>query len=525
MSANDPPIEVDVRVNGEQLVMPEDMQRIFEDRDETIRSATPVDYEPYDGDVSNYKQLNTPLGKVLFNIIKDITMLTKALKIKEMNTDCEETSLLLDQMAKRQRLTNMYQADQMFDTFETRLINKELNSHMTHDTTGPPTDFSPVKVLDNPRDRNEAMKTFPTRSPRFSGSTKDGSMDILEFITSMNMAQEVHRLSIPEFKQMLLLSTTGKAHVLIAEWIRLGEDIPTIYHNLILHFDKRITPEAAKEKLQNFKAPKNMTLREVETTLGSWVKRASDVYPVEGESRHNYYHMEAVQSLIRCLPPSSSALVQSTFHRLTARLGRAATFTELSRALNPDRHVIDLDIRNNGVDRNYNDKPFVKNNKFKKSSGQSGTKTQQVVYMMEAQSLPSPRVEHSNRFDQNNIVHVPGQDNGYPRNQGNKTNRYNNRSQSNGRTYFNNAGNMGNNNNRGQRNMNTKPMQYCSLCGKKDHLASQNCPYMVDAKGNIRKVMPTQSQCPLCPPFVKPRLNHPAVFCPYRKGGPLAKKN
>ncbi|PVE28042.1 hypothetical protein DC007_14480, partial [Enterococcus faecalis] len=134
--------------------------------------------------------------------------------------------------------------------------------------------------------------------------------------------------------------------------------------------------------------------------------------------------------------------MQSTFHRLTARLGRAATFTELSRALNPDRHVIDLDIRNNGVDRNYNDKPFVKNNKFKKSSGQSGTKTQQVVYMMEAQSLPSPRVEHSSRFDQNNIVHVPGQDNGYPRNQGNKTNRYNNRSQSNGRTYFNNARNM-----------------------------------------------------------------------------------
>lgn len=43
MSANDPPIEVDVRVNGEQLVMPEDMQRIFEDRDETIRSATPID--------------------------------------------------------------------------------------------------------------------------------------------------------------------------------------------------------------------------------------------------------------------------------------------------------------------------------------------------------------------------------------------------------------------------------------------------------------------------------------------------
>ncbi|PVE27027.1 hypothetical protein DC007_14750, partial [Enterococcus faecalis] len=96
---------------------------------------------------------------------------------------------------------------------------------MTHDTTGPPTDFSPVKVLDNPRDRNEAMKTFPTRSPRFSGSTKDGSMDILEFITSMNMGQEVHRLSLPEFKQMLLLSTTGKAHVLVAEWIRLGEDI------------------------------------------------------------------------------------------------------------------------------------------------------------------------------------------------------------------------------------------------------------------------------------------------------------
>ena len=41
------------------------------------------------------------------------------------------------------------------------------------------------------------------------------------------------------------------------------------------------------------------------------------------------------------------------FNTLSARLGRATLATELSRALNINRHDIDADIRQNGVDKNF----------------------------------------------------------------------------------------------------------------------------------------------------------------------------
>jgi hypothetical protein len=119
-----------------------------------------------------------------------------------------------------------------------------------------------------------------------------------------------------------------------------------------MHFDKRMTPESVKELLFSYKAPRNLSLKEVETNIMLWVSRASALLPA-GPSRIAYYNMEIVQTLIRSLPPMSSARVQSVFNTLSARLGRAALATELSRALNIDRHAIDTDIRQNGVDKNY----------------------------------------------------------------------------------------------------------------------------------------------------------------------------
>jgi hypothetical protein len=35
--------------------------------------------------------------------------------------------------------------------------------------------------------------------------------------------------------------------------------------------------------------------------------------------------------------------------------------------------------------------------------------------------------------------------------------------------------------------------------------------------------MPTLGTCTACPTSVNPRLNHPTLLCPYRKGGPFSK--
>ena len=101
---------------------------------------------------------------------------------------------------------------------------------------------------------------------------------------------------------------------------------------------------------------------------------------------------------------------------------------------------------------------------------------------------------------QNNNRFQPKQ-NRYP----NNNNRYNNNNRP-----FNHNKNRSHNNSK-----------YCSLCGKKDHIASQGCPFMIDDTGAQVEIMPTLGTCSVCPEKIFPRLNHPAMFCPFRKGGPL----
>ena len=67
-----------------------------------------------------------------------------------------------------------------------------------------------------------------------------------------------------------------------------------------------------------------------------------------GESCNQLNEMEIIQALIRCLPQRRSTLVQNKYSSLSAKLGRAATANELSRALNLIRHSIDLDIAKMG---------------------------------------------------------------------------------------------------------------------------------------------------------------------------------
>jgi len=66
-----------------------------------------------------------------------------------------------------------------------------------------------------------------------------------------------------------------------------------------------------------------------------------------------------------------------------------------------------------------------------------------------------------------------------------------------------------------------KPKNYCSLCGFKDHLATDGCPNFQDDMEKIIPVHPCQTSCQDCPSTVHPRLNHSATYCPFWISGPL----
>ena len=488
-------------------------------------------------DIQLHFTKNHPMGQILLSLLKDTFQLAKKTNVKEMESDVSELcSNFYNAMRMSTRATKQ-QLQQTAKEFESRLIEKELNSHLLNENTDPPKYFSPAPTLISAHQRNEALKNFPTRHPKFSGTpVRDGGMDVLEFLSAMNTAQEYCRLSEKEFKEFLLLCTTGRAHTLLMEWIRLGETVPTLYHSLLMHFDKRMTPQSAKEILFNYKAPKNLTLRDVETNIMLWVSRAATIFPA-GPSRTAYYNLEIIEALIRCLPPFSSARVQSVYNTLSARLGRAALATELSRALNLDRHAIDLDIKQHGAERNFNMKPSLSQFQMKrKTNNARKTNTYAISSAGYGSSYsigsPMPTVQKNgrntlpfnNRQQPRTFQQNKRQDQHYPAY--NISNRHN--QQSNNGLFHRNTSrphsfNQASNSRHHNRSNFTKPLpkNYCSLCGRKDHVASHGCPFMVSDSGVRISTMPTHQTCTVCPAKISPRLNHPAPLCPYRVGGPF----
>ncbi len=86
----------------------------------------------------------------------------------------------------------------------------------------------PTDVLTSSALTAHNQKLFPYGSNKFSGHKgKDGDhgMGVIEFLSSMNRAQQIANLSREEFKNQLLNSTTGKAHSLQVDWFNNGEQI------------------------------------------------------------------------------------------------------------------------------------------------------------------------------------------------------------------------------------------------------------------------------------------------------------
>jgi len=556
------------------FVLPPEDTVVRSEIDDDAGSFVESEHEPFMEDANIAYTQKHPLGQIFLSLLKDTFNLSKKANHKEMESDLNDVCENFNKAMRLFDKSTQKQIEQATKNFEVQLIQKELNSHLINEHSDPPKRFSPVATITSVQAKNDAMRSFPTRSPKFSGMpVNQGGIDIVEFISALNTAQEYCNLSEKEFKQMLLLCTTGRAHTLVAEWIRLEESVPTIYHNLLTNFDKRMTPQTAQELLFNYKAPKSTSLRDVETNLMLWASRAATSLP-EGPARKAFYNMQIIQALVRSLPPQSSARVQSVYNTLSARLGRTATATELSKALNLDRHSIDTDIKQHGTDSRHLNSSTGNTNKFLaqkgyRNSGGVSTKrkmrnsarmTFSVTAAQPIQEAPRSRYDRHHtangaryvqrretaRTYSGNIYH---NNDGQQNYSGNKMNgrlnrsRSFNRSSSTGvrnyrssssrgrdssarRTFMNSYDNKKAPNKRFQSsNRQSFGQNYCSLCGKRDHRASHGCPYMVTDAGARVNIMPTHTLCDACPQFVKPRLNHPSMMCPYRKGGPLSQRS
>jgi hypothetical protein len=398
-------------------------------------------------------------------------------------------------------------------------------------------------------------------------------MSIVEYLYNLNQVQEQCNLSLAEFYQAMLASTTGVPYTYLMGAVKNGETPTNIYHNLLIRYDRRLQPEEARIKLYAYTIPKSASLATAESHIYELAEQAVSSLPA-GVARTVALDYEAIQALFRALPPQSATLARNTYSQFSTKVGEGISFADLSRLLNTYRYTIDSDIKQNGTggkqgfeNKRFFRKPARPINGMKRYTSynvQSGGNTNRTdpggqvaqTGAQVSQWRPRPnfkppqmnggtsRPNNIGNFRQNafrnRFPSGPNNTRTYNNNirdrRGNTGGRFNQVSA--GRTSGTGAG-QGNssgfrkrgirkgmvNKRMGGNRFGNTPRDYCSLCGKYDHKAVDGCPYMVNDAGRKVPIMPCKDVCQACPSYIRNRLNHPSYICPFRSNyGPLCNK-
>ena len=486
-----------------------------------------------------------PVGSILLKLTTDLTKLAEQVKLRDMSINVHELCALFQNGTRMERARTNNSILMNNSELEEKILSKELQAHRLESDINCPPYFSPEPVLiDNPHKLNEVSKVFP-RAQCFSGIHRDGLMSVSEFLNNLTIAQLQCNISEQEFLAKMLSSSTGLAHDLISMWIQNGCTAEQIYSSLLIHFDKRPSPEEAKTKLYSYRVAKNETLAKAQGNIMLLVGTAAKAVP-SGPSRTTYIDIESCQALIRALPEWSKVQVSNLVRQLSAKLGRSLTFNELDQALHALRANIDLDIAQNGVDSNkpINRYPLNKRTAMGRFSSYS-MEARENIDSIANKSYPirksrtetsfTPRPEYrnklrhsraptsaqNNRVNNNNETHSPR-----PTHGGGAFNKFNSRPEN--KNGSNNRGRGFRNPNKGNKNGNANRdksiEKRCVLCGMSNHKA-ETCRMMRDDQGNIKAIIPGYGKCTKCPANVQPRLNHPEALCPFRPKGPLFRRN
>jgi len=366
-----------------------------------------------------------------------------------------------------------------------------------------PVKYSDSNVLTSALSRYNAIRVFPTRN-KFNGTENNNGMNIHEFLSLMGSAQKQMNLSREEFLEFLLMCTTGKPHVLIRDWTENGNNIESIYYNLFVHYDMRMSPETARNKLFAYKAHKSSSLSKVTSEIMQLALRSACVHPL-GIARTAAYNNDAVQALIKSLPPKSSDIVSNKYYTLTSKLGRICTFVELSRALQIHSHVINSDINLKGFSPVPPQKGFHKNGQTHLNVYYQSTSHDDY----DEEDVHNDQ-DHTEDDDQelNLNENVPYIENDQDvveghfedENSQNDDHEYNEESVHDTDKHLN------------------EDQASCDQCGSEDHPDENSCPNIQDDWGNIVLIAPKYIMeiCKNCPD-----LKHCLLYCPFRESGPL----
>ncbi len=458
--------------------------------------------------------VSNPWGRFMFpRHMSDVLERKKKIDLEEARNYCREFNTTVTvtradlETTINQRATDI--AQELFSKMmiaehrgeaereQKRAAARHFSPYLTQAGIKVPTYFSENPTLTTDGKANAAYKTFPSKY-LFSG--KKGP-SIEDFLDDCNRAQEYLRLSRPEFEGIFLRCMMGEPQTATRTAFRLGHTIEQVYKSLYMAYNNQITPDEANTKLANLKAPKNLTLPRLITTIQNLAGRATANYVIQTE-KDNVYNTICIDALKRSLPETSQNIVSSNQVRVTTDIGRGLDFLELTMILYPHTKAINMDIERNGVSNTYNgnlsiyttgshqeDKEDKNNKNNNKSNGSNSKKFNPSGSVNEISAQPANEAQKDSSNYKNNK----------------------------GRHHQNNQSNNKKDNNKDYHiQTGSSNKKYCSACSQNNHNNSDGCKLLRDDFGRVIPQGATSGYCDPCFKKFGKQLLHSEELCPGR---------
>ena len=320
------------------------------------------------------------LGKNMLEVNAQLKEVSKALNIPFKITDdnvCHDfndhtnaiTSSILKQITKTfQNLkADMYdQMNERVKALDTSKQNKNRLNLRIKDAILPPDNFSNEDVIKDHKSIQIANDNFPIKS-KFSGTN---SVSVVEYLNNLNYAQYMTNCSEKEFRRFMLKSTTGQAYNEISNLLDGNVPLEDIYTSLLLRYDTRSKPEAAKRELENFRTPVDASFDSVVSSIMNLGQRAKFMYAKE--AREHIYDTDCTRALEKALPFGFNTEYINHYNLLVSELGRVPTFNELVSQLGHVSTSIDAhykDERGSRYRNRYEVNQFRKSNYYPNTQG------------------------------------------------------------------------------------------------------------------------------------------------------------
>ena len=221
-----------------------------------------------------------------------------------------------------------------------------LHSTPEDDDLLPPTVFDTFKPSgDGMNSYSQIDKAFKNPSNKLFVGDKDYPVEV--YLKRMTAIQNKVGLPKDQFLQVMLNTSSGRAHATIQSYINTDKGIPAVYRALGRLFDYRITAQEAKDRLYYYRAHRSKSIYMVIDDILVLATRACKDYPVDGRSQQ--LDSMAYEALLRALPCASQERVRENYAELSSTIARVPTFEEITMSLDKFAPLFRTDIQNNGV--------------------------------------------------------------------------------------------------------------------------------------------------------------------------------